>query len=229
MLRYALVLAAAALLPGCFTFIPDGDNNGGGNGSTTLDRTSAVIQIVQEAGSSSADVMMELRDSRGRLVTLNEDQSISVGGRELMQDGPGALSATINAGNSYEIVVREPTRGVERTTISGPASFAVIDPPSGGDISLSGFTLRWSNAGANRAIRVRITQDIFDEVRSETFSRDADAGELELDVADLSEFVQGADLVIEVTKIAETDSVNGLGSALVNIERSVRRTATPTP
>ncbi len=209
---------------------PDGNTNNNSGGSfgvrAALDDTDATITIVQESGSSNATVSAAITDSRGRGVDLSDDQDVEVNGRSLQGEG-GDYERTVTAANEYTITVREPTRGVEQSTVTGPVAFAVISPASGESASLSGFTLTWSQRNANLQVRVRISQTIFNENRVENFGPFADTGELVLTLADLSDFRQGADLLIEVTKESRDATVDGFDSAEVTVMRSATRTVSP--
>jgi hypothetical protein len=216
---------------------PDDNDNGGlqGNdnhdatpGRTTLDQANATLTIVQEAGGSEADVTAELTDENGVTLELQGEQAVLVNGQAL--DGPDSddvYTATIEADSEYVIAVREPTRGVEETTVDAPGDFEVTSPVEGGGAPLSGFTLEWSNPNNLLTVRIKISQTLFGETESVTFGPFTDTGSREFDVADLEPFRQGADLVITVTKINARASVSGFDTATVQSRVYVVRRAEP--
>lgn len=224
---------ALALLCACrITFVPvdDANSNAGGSGARTpLNAARARITLSQDADSNQAVLTIVLRDDRNRAVLLGQDQAIEVNGLPVESVGSGRYERTLDASGAYEFTVREPTRGVERTTLNGPSAFEITQPIGGGPASLSGFTLSWSATDASLAIRVLLSQAVFDGTRTQTLRADSDAGSLSLSLSDLSQFVQGADLRVRLTKIATGGSVAGFASSMVELERSDEIAVSPAP
>ncbi|MGE3180598.1 MAG: hypothetical protein AB7N71_03140 [Phycisphaerae bacterium] len=226
-----MIAAATAplIIAGCqITFLP-GPGGGGIGGQTTLDRAEAVVSIITPAESTRAQVRLALETPTGAALILNEEQGIEVNGSALREESSGLYTREIDSADTYRFTVREPTRGVETTTISGPGAFSLLNPPRDGEASLSGFTVTWNGADPELDVVVRVSQTIFGDTATRTFTENSDVGALQLSAADLSDFVQGADLTIAVTKIHRGGSINGIGSTTIRIERTRSRTAVPAP
>lgn len=224
------VVGALVIATGCrVTFLPGDDGGFTIGGQTTLDRAEAVLSIIQTANSSRAQVRMALETPAGSDLILSDEQSLQVNGSTLREESAGLYTREIDAADTYRVTVGEPTRGVQTTSIDGPAAFSISNPPSGGEASLSGFTVMWTGANADLEVVVRVSQTIFDDTETETFTLDSDEGMLELSANDLRDFVQGADLDIEVTKISRGGDIDGLGATTIRIERARLRSAEPTP
>lgn len=195
--------------------------------SAPLHQTDCTITISEVQGAADAAVEASVMDG-SRYVRLQSDQSIQVNDTAL--DGPasgGSYDATIDAANQYVVTVTEPTRGVEDTIIDAPADFAITSHADGDGASLSGFVLTWSNADAALEIELHITQRILGRDHEKTLSADEDTGTMNVSAADLSQFQQGADVTLTLTKIRETDSVAGFASGLLQARKSVSLALTP--
>lgn len=226
------LLTLSAWLLGCNVIVvPDDGTNGNQNGSgrVPLHQVRAEITITQASGSAEVAVTAELRDSRNRAVTLGSDQAIEVNGIALISTGSGRHTAQAPVSGSYEFTVREPTRGVERTTVTGPADFAIVSPPEGGAAPLSGFTLAWSNVDPALRARIVLEQTALGDTERETFTQAQDEGTRMFTVQDLVPFVQGAPLQVSVTKSACTSGLAGLSSATICVERRADRALNPAP
>jgi hypothetical protein len=225
-----LAVAAMLALPACqVTVVPGGNSNANGAGRTPLNALDAEVRIAHTPGAADVVVSAVLTDSRNRFATLGADQSIEVNGLPLEAAGSGEYRRTIPIANSYEFTGREPTRGVERTTVAGPAEFGVVSPAQAGPASLSGFNLTWSGVNAALEVRVVLRQFVFDAFREAVVTQGSDEGARFLSAQDLAAFVQGANLDITLTKFARTNGIAGLRSATVLAERSVLRTVVPAP
>jgi len=198
--------------------------------TVTLDEADAVIRISRLATALEADVVADITDSTGTTVELEDNQSVAVNDEELV--GPSALgeySRTITADTTYTVKVTEPTRGVEETSISEPSAFDITAPVTAATVSLSGFTMTWTNPDASLQVRVTLTQTIFGSQRTQTFGPFADTGTLTLDADDLSQFGQGANLQITLTKLNERVGVNGFNVATLSSALAQVVVATPGP
>ncbi len=162
---------------------------------------------------------------------LGDDQGIRVNGRELSATGPsGQYGAIIDAATQYLISVREPTRGIEETTVSPPPDFQITSPADGAAASLSGFVLQWSGADPALLVQVRLTQILLDDPLELDLGVFEDSGSVEITSAELQDagFGQGADLIIELTKINEFD-VAGFRSGTAHVRRTKSITIDPGP
>ena len=201
-----------------------------GTGSVALDQAIAAMIIMQSAGGSQATVSCTLTDVLGRTIELGESQSVSI--NDVALSGPDLsdrFTATLAAADTYTITVREPTIGVQDTTVAAPSDFAITAPAAGGDASLSGFTLNWSEADASLQVRIELLQTFAGETAEENFGPLADNGSYTFDANDLRSFVQGVDLVVTVTRINTLRSVAGLGSANVSVRTVATQLIEPAP
>jgi hypothetical protein len=192
-----------------------------------LDLATCTMRIAQDAGGTDVDVTATITDTWGCPVGLQGGQEVSVNEKAMM--GPsnsGAYVQSVPSASKYTITVIEPTRGVETTTVSRPA-FSITSPAKGETASLSGFTLSWTNADANLDVTITLTQTIFDETKRETFGPSEDTGSKTFDFEDLADFQQGADLIIEVTRVATQSTINGFKSAELTVVLSRRVTVSP--
>ncbi len=195
-----------------------------------LDLADCELSIIENLEGTQAEVTARITDSQSRPVEMSGGQSVVVNGEALA--GPDAHDeyvAVIPAAERYEVVVTEPTRGVLTTAIDAPPAFEITSPAEGGDASLSGFTLEWSNPAAEFEVRIALRQAILGTSRQTTGGPVADAGSFEFSAADLAVFQQGADLVIIVTKAAELDAINGFDGGTLSVIRPVRATVNPAP
>ncbi len=207
----------------------------GGNvwppGYVPLDQAEATIVISQSVGDDTADVVATIVDGNDRPVTLDEDQEVAVNGEPL--SGPytnGRFTATVPTDDQYEIRVREPTRGVERTIIERPADFVITSPAEGGGASLSGFTLRWSEADDRLQVEIKIAQTIMGVTTTRTYGPFADTGSRTFQAVDLVPYyVQGRNLEITVTKFSRVNNVAGFGTGTATARVSVVRVVSPRP
>jgi len=232
-LKHALLLVVSAgLCLGVSCTITGGDDgNGGGIGGdteATLDEATAFITITQTAGGSTADVTATIEDDAGRTVVLTDNQSVRVNDVEL--SGPDAsdeYTATTEAASQYEIAAVEPTIGVQYTTIDAPTDFEITSPAETGEVSLSGFTLTWSQANASLQVRIRLTQTLGGVNVVETLPLMSDTGTRDITDDDLADFGQGTNLVITVTKINIVDGIDGFEDGELRCEVSATRSASP--
>ena len=111
-----------------------------------LDRADCTMKISQTSTDSQATVIATITDGDGNYVELSDDQAVAVNQRNLSGPGSnGQYTKTVPVSDNYTVTVTEPSRGVENTTIDAPADFEITSPTDGQGVSLSGFTLNWSN------------------------------------------------------------------------------------
>jgi len=196
-----------------------------------LDEAEADIVISQSVGDATADVIATIVDEDGRPVTLDEDQQVTVNDEPLT--GPranGRFTATVAADDQYVVTVREPTRGVARTTIERPVNFEITSPVEGGGASLSGFSLRWSGADDSLQVEIEISQTIMGVTTTRSYGPYVDTGSRSFSAADLAPyFVQGRNLEITVTKIKRVNNMAGFGAGTLTAKVSAVRVASPRP
>jgi hypothetical protein len=229
MLKQALLLGVACVLCTGVSCTITGLDDILGPTQIPLDQADASIAISQSVGASNADVVATITDSHGRVVDLSADQAVRVNGAALA--GPNTANQytlTVATAATYDITVREPTRGVQDTTIDAPAAFEITAPAAGGGASLSGFTLRWSNPNELLQVEIRLTETVFGTLREAVLGPFTDTGSRVLRAADLQNFVQGTDLVITVTKINRA-TVAGFDSGTAAVRVSASQTAVPLP
>lgn len=205
--------------------------NIGVGGNTPLDEADASIIISRIANNTSAAVSATIRSGFVGL-RLGEDQEITVNGEKLNDTGfSGTFGATVDAASQYTVTVREPTRGIEDTTISEPADFEITSPGNGGVASLSGFTINWSNPNASLQVEVKLTQTLLDEQLELELDPFTDTGSVDISSTDIQNagFGQGADLIIRVTKINERNSIGGFGQGVLQARLTKTSAATPGP
>jgi hypothetical protein len=226
------LLTVLFLGAGCtIRIIPGGGDGDGLGGRVYLDEAVASIVIVQQVGAATASVTATLTDSLGRTLTLASDQAVRVNSVDLV--GPnleGEFTATVDAADQYEIQVVEPSRGVEDTTADAPGEFQITSPGTDGSVSLSGFTLTWSDANNRLQARIRLSQT-FEQTETHYFGPYTDTGSREFTVDDLEPFRHGGDLTLNimVTKINTTSNVNGFKSGTASVRLYASRTAIPGP
>lgn len=222
--RAALYFCAAA----CFAAAGGGCPTDGWIDGTQLDRLGCTMSIVEENG--QADVTAKITNILGLPIELSDGQAIEVNGQPLT--GPDArleYSAAIARADTYLITAIEPTRGVQDTTVEPPAAFAITSPGEGGEASLSGFTVTWSNANPDLHVVVQVLQDIFDQERTFVSEMLTDEGSFTLTAEDLGEFQQGADLNITVRRIRQMSAINGFKTGQVSVARSRTVRCVPAP
>ncbi len=196
--------------------------------SGSLIDTDALLAITQANGSDEVDVRLTITDSRSQPTELESGQTVSVNGTVLADlDGVGTYTATLPEAETFIVQVRDPTRGVESTTVSGPAPFDIESPMSDELASLSGFTLQWSHADSNLSVEIEMTQLIFGELRSQIIRSSEDVGSVSFEPNDLAVFQQGASLSITVTKTRRQEGIRGFNSTVVPVSFSTTSTATP--
>jgi hypothetical protein len=242
MLRCMFVCSAVLSLclgVGC-TLVPDGGPDGdpntpdGGGAwtttvTTTLDNASAAIRVAQNVGAAGAEVTATLTDSRGRGVLLTADQYIRVNGVDLVSTGAGHYAALIPAAPEYLLSVREPTRGVEETSIDTPGDFAVASPAPGAGASLSGFALAWSAPNNHLDAEVHLSQTLFGNTQTVSFGPFEDQGSRAFTAQDLVNFRQGAELGVVLTKVNKTETVAGFRTGSLSVALTVRISLSPLP
>jgi len=198
--------------------------------TTPLDQAHAVLIISRLAAGEQALVTARITTRLGNLVHLSGGQEVLVNDQALL--GPnfrGEYTRTIAAADEYVITVKEPTRGVEETVVTPPDGFQITSPEEGQSVSLSGFTVEWSGADPDLDVEITIRQTLFGEETEELFGPFTDTGSRGLTSADLSEFRQGADLTIMVTKMLELGAINGFRTARLTTEASRTVSAVPGP
>ena len=225
----AIVAFCAALSMGGCNVIIDPDDDDPFSSRTPLDRVRAEIEINQDADANNATIRMVLRDGFSRLVQLSADQGIEIDGNALASVSTGVFERSLPIADSYSITVREPTRGVETSTITAPGPFGITSPALGGGASLSGFNLTWNGVNATLDVEVQLRQDVLDRVRTTVIEDEPDDGALALVLLDLEDFVQGAPLEIEFSKVASQSSIAGFSSAEVTVRRTIGWSVTPGP
>ncbi len=195
----------------------------------SLDDNNATITISETAGGLEAEVVAVITDSRERLAELESGQTLLVNDEPLAgPDSGGAYRAIIPAAPSYIVTVNDPTRGVQKTTIFRPPAFAITSPVDGTSASLSGFTVAWSGADSSLDVEISLSQTIFGEQRLQEFERTSDTGMRGIEASELGNFQEGADLVIEVTKISRRNNISGFGSAALTSSLTVTSRVSPT-
>jgi len=238
MIRRALLTAlTAGLCTGVTCTIRfDEGGNGGGNGNgdiggpyVPLDDASAEITIRSVAGDDAVDVTARIRDRLGLTVWLQREQAVAVNSLELLGPTGGLYRRSLPAAGQYVVTVREPTRGVEETLVTAPPELRILEPTPGGAVSLSGFTLRWSDADPGQNVTVTLTQVLFGSERRKTFGSLSDTGSRALGAGDLAVFRQGADLLIEITRRSNPASLAGFRSGSLVFEQSDNIAVSPGP
>lgn len=233
--RFALLgcVALAGLLAACTITIGPADPDTprpGGTVQTTLDRARADIVIAEIVGAAAANVSATLVDASGRTLQLRSNQVVEINALELVGPNSARLfTTTVPVAAAYTVTVREPTRGVEQTTVAGPDTFEITAPGPGGPASLSGFTVTWTGADPGQQVELRLSQTVFGVPVSRAFGPFEDGGSVTFSAADLAVFAQGADLFIEVTKLVQADGLRGFSSGKITIGRTATRIANPQP
>ena len=196
----------------------------------TLDVAEADITISQTGDGTQATVAATIRLDALTYVTLQGGQAVEVNGEELTRSSAtGEYRGSVATAAQYTVTVREPTRGVQDTTITAPGDFAITSPVDSGSASLSGFTVSWSNADAGLMVEVTISQRLFGEDLTLTLDPATDTGSVAVTAADIQDagFGQGVNLTISVTKISELDAINGFGSGTLQSRFTQSITAEP--
>lgn len=199
------------------------------NTGTPLDDANAIVTIRRTSGQAQATV--EATFTRGFAnVNLTDEQSITINGEDLNRTG-STFFASIDASSTYTLLVREPTRGVESTVVAEPGDFEITSPPSGGTASLSGFTIEWTNADPNLQIEIRVAQTLLGEPKSLMIGPIGDTGAATITDEQIANagFGQGAQLTIAVTRVAQTSSVNGFASGVMQVRLTKSATANAGP
>lgn len=188
-----------------------------------LRNTNAFILITRDAGDSTAVVEAEV--TRGFAgVRLEETQKIVVNDVRL-QGVSRYYDAIVPADDGYLIAVTDPRRGTDQTVIDEPGAFEITSPGEGGDASLSGFTIEWTNVDPKLDVRVLIRQRLFGEDLFLAVGPFVDTGSLSLGSRQIADagFGQGRDMTILVTKIRREDHVLGFadGRAECHLTESI--------
>jgi len=230
---FALPLLALTMGGSCSITISPGDDTGGsGTTQTTLDQATAVIAITHAVGDPNASVSATIKDSHNRTVTLRGDQAVEVNDVELAgPNSSGRYAALVDPAAQYTVRVHEPTIGVQSTMLDGPADFEVVSPTDNGTVSLSGFTLLWSNPNEQHEVTIELSQTVYGSPLAKTYGPFGDSGTHTFTASDLSSFVHGTNLTltIELTKTASTSTVNGFKSGTMTAQVTATRTAVPRP
>jgi hypothetical protein len=207
-------------------------NPGGGGWAinrVNLDDAQIELRIRHAVDDDRAQVEAAIFDADGFDVDLTDEQYVQVNGTAVERDdADGEYTARVDTDTSYTVSAREPTRGVEHTTVDAPAAFTITSPVEGGEVSLGdGFTVEWSEPDDRLLVKIRLEQTFNNETRTETFGTFTDTGERSFTAADLRRFVQGADLEIRVIKIRTESGVNGFDDGEVTVEVWADRNADP--
>jgi len=210
---------------GCWNFITFSFS-----GRTKLDLATCVMKIVSVAGSEQAEVTATITDDDGRAVVLKGEQEVTIDGDPLTPTATeGTYTQSVAAAAQHTVVVTEPSRGVEPTTLTAPFGWTITSPAEGEAASLLGFTLNWSNANPSDRVKITITQTIHGSDKETTVDLGQDTGSYAFTANDLSEFGHpGNDLIITVTKINELDKLNGFNDGPVTLEHTETVALVPT-
>jgi hypothetical protein len=180
--------------------------------------------------SSSADVTATIRRNAAT-VKLQNGQEVTVNGVAL--SGPatsGLYSNSVPRAAVYVIRVAEPTLGSNETQVPAPPDFAITAPSGGQAVSLAGgFTLSWSNPSPNVTYQLTLSQTL-DTAATEVLGSFPDnTGSLEITAENLMKFRQGADITIQLTKVAQNSDVAGFASGTARVELSQTINVVPAP
>ncbi len=202
-------------------------------GQTTespLNQATAEILIARVVGDSDAGVTAAIVDDDNTTIELEDRQALRVNDTELTgPNAAGQYTAVVDAANSYEVAVLEPTRGEEYTTIDAPPDFAITAPAADAGASLSGFTLSWSGANANLQVTIELSQTVFGTREVEIIGPHDDTGTRTIAADDLRDFVQGVALTIKVTKTARVSRINGFAAGTLSATVATSRNVQPLP
>jgi hypothetical protein len=229
MWKYAILLSVASALCLGVSCTITGLGDLVGPTQIPLDQADATITVTQPVGAANADVVATITDSHGRVVDLSVDQAVRVNGAALAgPNSAGQYTVTIAVAATYDVTVREPTRGVEDTILDAPGAFGITAPAAGGGASLSGFTLQWSNPNERWQVEIKLTETVFGSVKQATFGPFTDTGSRTLLASDLRDFVQGVDLVVTVTKV-DRQTVAGFDTGTGAVRVPASATVSPRP
>jgi hypothetical protein len=163
-------------------------------------------------------------------IALSDGQQLAVNDEPLTRvQGSFVYTASVALADTYVVSVTEPTRGVETTSVDGPAAFTITSPTAGQGASLSGFTISWSNADAALEVAVHVSQTILGQVHAFLDVLESDSGSFTLGTSDLSDFQQGADMTITVARSETVEGLNGFSAARISLIRSESVEITPAP
>lgn len=187
------------------------------NTGTPLDEANAIVTIRRTAGQPQATVDASFTKGFAN-VNLTEEQSITINGEDFNRTG-STFFASVDANSTYTLVVREPTRGVESTTVVEPSEFEITSPGAGGTASLSGFTIEWSNPDPSLQVEIRLSQTLLGSPKSTSVGPIGDTGMATITDAQIAQagFGQGAQLTISLTRVAQTTEVNGFASGTMQV------------
>ncbi len=227
-MRRNLLVAIASLtfcVGACCDFITFSYSRG-----AKLDLATCVMKIVSVAGNEQAEVTAILTDDDGLAVELRGEQQVTIDGEPLTPTATeGTYTQSVAAAVQHTVVVTEPTRGVEPTTLTAPFGWAITSPAEGQAASLLGFTLNWSNASPSDRVKITITQTIHGSDKETTVDLEEDPGSYTFTANDLSEFGHpGNDLIVTVTKTNELDKLNGFNDGPVTLEHTETVALVPT-
>jgi hypothetical protein len=147
----------------------------------------------------------------------------------LATEDAGRYSVALPMADTYTVTVTEPTRGVQTTSQPAPADFAIVSPIAGGQASLSGFTLIWSNANSALQVTIALAQTLFGQDRRKEVGPSSDTGSRVFTAQELVDFRQGGDLSITATKISSRADLAGFASGQLTVERGRTTTVAPQP
>ncbi len=197
-------------------------------GGTELDRLDCTMAIVEQA--DQVNVTAAITRNLGVPVELTDGQAVEVNGQPLT--GPNAdlkYTASVARSNTYVIRTVEPTRGVLDTTVHAPPVITITSPSNGQEVSLSGFTVTWSNPDPDLSSRVRLRQTLLGQTREFVSDVRADEGEITLTAANLANFQQGADIEVTVQRIRQASAIQGFNTGQVSVARSAIVQCVPAP
>jgi hypothetical protein len=222
------ILALVAGVAGCF--FP-------GGGGVIPDTTSRLqdarigLTIAGSRTTGEAIVLAVLVDDQGLPVDLEGEQAIEVNDQALTKSADGRYGATIPVAESYVLRVREPTRGVEETTLVTPALFEITSPLADAIVSLGGFTITWDQINAAFDTTIRVSQTVLGTDRMQTFGPAPDSGTQTVENSDLPNWQHGTGITmtISVTKQARQTNVAGFDNADVSVELTTTVVVTPGP
>ncbi len=198
--------------------------------SDTLDVAEAEITISETGGGALATVEAIIRLDALTYVTLQDGQAVEVNGEELTRSSStGEYRGSVATAAQYTVTVREPTLGVQGTAITAPGDFTITSPADGAAVSLSGFTVSWSNVDATQEVEVTISQRLLGEDLTLTLAEGVDTGSITVTAARIADarFGQGVDVTISVTKISELNAISGFESGTLQSRVTQSVTATP--
>ncbi len=191
-----------------------------------LDQAGLAIEIREDG--TTAEITATLRSGSGAALALEDGQSVEINDTALTEQRTGTLTGAVMQTDSYDIAVREPTRGVFRDTVASPGTLMITTPADGGDASLGGFTLTWPVA-TDATVTITLRQTLLGTTTTETFGPQDDTGTQTFTAADLQDFRQGGDLEIMIDRTTAPSMLNGIDDGTVFFLQSAEVAVTPGP